>query len=517
MTIATTALAVTVSVLSVLPSNQPGNGAAPAPVGDDGHAPPQVDPRAKLVKQGDDPESFRPLVEWTNTFQGANQVPTYGDKAPVVTQHPLRLSGRPLYREGELGPGLNLIGANNLVFHHLLVYGDWRNAAGYSDNGGPGANDEVGRFATRLNLDVDFGITATERIHAFIRPLDRNADFTGFDFAGDNDGDEQLLVDGNLDALFFEGDLGAIFRGPGYPSMPIAFGKMPMFFQNGVWVEDVFTGVAVSVPAKNSPRFDIANYDWTVFAAIDDVTTGASDGNERDENDIFVVGAAAFVEANEGYWEAGYGYTGGSGSQSDIDYHNLTAAFTKRYGGWLSNSVRTIVNLGQDKDGPETADGILFLFENSLITGRLGRGKPGHNPYMQATVVPYFNAFLGIGTPQSLARDAGAGGVLKNTGINFEADAQTAFPSLDASGHDVIGAALGLEYLFDLDKQVVVEMAAQTDHGDENKSAGSEFGLGSRVQIPLNHAWILRFDAMVGFRDDGDEIAGVRVELRWKF
>ncbi|NOT29722.1 MAG: hypothetical protein HOP15_04645 [Planctomycetes bacterium] len=171
-------------------------------------------------------------------------------------------------------------------------------------------------------------------------------------------------------------------------------------------------------------------------------------------------------EAFEGYWELGYGYTFGRGAAKDADYNNLTAAFTRRYGG----CVRALFNFGQDSS-PETARGGLLLVENSLITS---------DPY---GCVPYFNLFAGHDHPQSLARAAGAGGVLKNNGINFEADALTAFPALDASGHDSYGAALGLELLMGFDasdpalrSQLVFELAGQHPYGDDAAAAGDEAG-----------------------------------------
>ena len=60
------------------------------------------------------------------------------------------------------------------------------------------------------------------------------------------------------------------------------------------------------------------------------------------------------------------------------------------------------------------------------------------------------NAWVGIDRPQSLARAAGAGDILKNTGINFETDGLTGFPKLDDTGRDTFGAVLGIEYLSDL-------------------------------------------------------------------
>jgi hypothetical protein len=173
--------------------------------------------------------------------------------------------------------------------------------------------------------------------------------------------------------------------------------------------------------------------------------------------------------------------------------------------------VRTIVNLGQDED-VDTADGALFLVENSFIT---------RAPY---AVVPYLNLFLGVDSPQSLARAAGAGGVLKNTGICFEGDALTALAALDASGHDAVGGAAGIQFLMDfvnpdpsLRSQLVLEVAGQHPRGNDANIAGDQTALGVRYQRPLSHRFIFRADATAGFLEDADDFLGVRFELRWKF
>jgi hypothetical protein len=498
-----------------------------APSAQDDHPPgeqhhePDHDPAARVVPY--EKSFFRPDPAYQETWDAAEQERIYGGKRPVRTQRPLLELGRELFREGPFQPGRSfLFGDRNQLYPHLFVYGDWRTAVGYNaalDSEGL----QFGQLATRLNLDIDLKLTATERIHAFVQPLERNADLTRIEFGEDNgDGDdEELSVDGNLDALFFEGDLGALVRGSGGTvsnfDLPFAFGLMPLLFQNGVWVEDAFTGVALTLPARNCRALNISNYDVTVFAGLDKVDSGAIAKGKGDDSDPTIVGVTGFLEALQGYFELGYGYTFGEAdvTDDDVDYHNLTAAFSRRYGAWLSNSLRAILNLGQDAD-TNSADGLLLLIENSLIT---------RNPY---GFLPYFNLFAGFGHPQSLARAGGAGGVLKNTGINFEADALSGFPALDATGHDAFGAAVGLELLMDFDQanparrsQLVLELAAQHPHGEDaddvGGNAGNEVALGVRYQRPLSNALILRTDATVGSLEEGEDYAAVRVEFRWKF
>lgn len=476
--------------------------------GDD-HAP-KMDERAKYLPE--DREAIDKFLDWRRPARPSlndwreSQSLTYSGKRELTTPRPLLEWGRRMYTTDPVNPGINWFGESNLLFPHFYVYGDWRTAVGHSNLG----VGETSRLATRLNLDLDLGITATERIHALMRPLDRNNNrFTQVGISGFDEDESELVVDGNLETLFFEGDLAAMFLGPGASSIPIAAGLVPLLFQNGVWVEDAFTGVAVSLPAKNSPKLDIANYDWTFFAAFDEVNSGAVNFDPNADTSIF--GVTTFLEATGGYWELGYGYTDAEVGGQDASYHNITAAFSQRFGQTLSNSIRVIANVGQDDvGGVNTADGVLVLIENSLITS---------SPY---TFLPYFNVFAGFGTPQSLARAAGAGGVLKNTGLNFEQDAITAFPALDATGHDAVGAAIGVQYLLGLvEQQIVIEVAGQHAHGDDAKAQGDEFAAGIRYQRPIElfgaRRALMRMDAMYGTREDADDIAGVRLEFRWKF
>jgi hypothetical protein len=113
-----------------------------------------------------------------------------------------------------------------------------------------------------------------------------------------------------------------------------------------------------------------------------------------------------------------------------------------------------------------------------------------------------------------VARAADAGGVLKNVGIDFETDGLTAFPLLDDRGSDSYGGALGIEYLFNLDRQFVVEVATVQRSKTVAGLGGAQYAVGARFQQPLDNPWILLMDAMRGFQEVGRDTVGVRVELR---
>jgi hypothetical protein len=168
-----------------------------------------------------------------------------------------------------------------------------------------------------------------------------------------------------------------------------------------------------------------------------------------------------------------------------------------------------IANAGQaTTNGPNTADGVLVLLENSLITSS------------PRSFVPYLNLWAGFDRPQSAARAGQAGGILRNTGILFESDGMTAFPTLDDTANDTWGGAVGLNILTpNWDQQLVLEIALLKAMGDNATriARGDQAGMGVRYQIPLSNAWILRSDLMYGFLQKDTDIRGARLELRTKF
>ncbi len=469
-----------------------------------------MSPEAKEVET--DKSKFSPDPSYEDKpYSAEEQIKIYGGKKAVEIVKPLFEFFRPQYSEGPFRQGVNPLGDKNTSSLQFLAFGDWRTAVAFNDNGA----NEVGQIATRLNLDLDLKLTGTERFHAFLRPLDKGGNFTRHEFAGaDREGGVEIELDGNIETLFFEGDIGAIYAGLSdeYASfdLPIALGLTPFIFQNGVWVEDAFTGGGITIAAKNSPALNISNMDFTFFAGFDKVTTPAAKDalGGLDDDDLKVFGVASFFDANEGYWEAGFGVIEGEGELSDIDYQSFTVAFTKRYGAWLSNSVRFVSTFGQDRDNTaqQTADGQIVLIENSLITS------------LPSTLVPYFNFWVGLDRPQPLAD---ATGLLKNTGINFETDGLTGFPRLDDTGHDTFGGAIGVSYIFNLDQQLVLEAASVETIGDDfepgRAAVAGQLGLQVRYQRPISPGWIVRTDAMLGLLEEQDDLSGLRFEIRRKF
>jgi len=466
---------------------------------------------AKLLSGPPSEGSFVPDPVYPDPYDPQAQLDIYGAKHlnPNPTGVPAVEWGIRMYDRGAFTPRPTwLFGPKDPVQSGFITGGDLRIAADSYDTGTGGKKQST--IAARLNLDMDLALTATERIHAFTRPLDKGGQFTRYDINGAVKDKFTHKFDFDLDTLFFEGDLGQIAGGlqnhAARFDLPIAFGRMPFVTQNGVWIEDAFDGAAFSFTAKNIPSLDVSNTDLTFFAGWAQLTTDAAPNSSR--NGVF--GLAGFADAKKGYIEYGYGYV--KAENDNLSYHNLTAAFSRRYYGRLANSVRVIGNFGQKGDPilGKTADGVLLLVENSLTPKYLKLAQAN-----QSNFVPYLNLFAGFNSPQSLARGADSGGVLRNTGITFESDGMTAYPTLDAKAHKSFGGALGLEYLFDLAHQIVVEgSVVQRMSGN---TAGDQYGIGLRYQQPIIPDLIIRFDAMKGWLQGQKDIYGIRAELRLKF
>jgi hypothetical protein len=449
-------------------------------------------------------EDFGDNIEYQLDYDACGELGAYEGKSAIPTQRPWIEWGRPFYDWGPFPPSSTILGDTNLAASQFLLYGDFR-TAGASNNTGANSTNLI---ASRLNLEMDWKVTSTERFHASFQPMNKGQNFTQLAFSSSElDFEEEFNIDPFTG--YFEGDVGAMWgglTGQVLPfEMPLAVGFMPLVFQNGIWLEDNVIGAAVTLPAMNSPAFDIPNYDITFFCLFDEVTSPAFQG---DNDAALAYGVAGFFDMLDGYVELDYAYLDDR-TRFDRSYHNLGIGYTRRYFSFLSNSVRVISNLGQDPNGIDaTADGVMLITENSLIT---------ENPYL---FVPYFNTFVGFRRVQSVARNGAAGGILRNTGILFETDNLTGFPTLDPTGNETYGGAVGLNLIpATIDRQLVVEYAfvGVLDDVALRQARGNQHGLGVRFQKNLTKAWLMRTDAMYGFRENEGDIGGARAELRYKF
>ena len=465
-------------------------------------SPASSDPAAS--KRAGKEDLFRSGPQYDKDYDAKGNLDIYGAKIVVEPPRPPVELGRQQYTSGGYDKSSTILGELNPLLPGLAIYGDWRTAVAYNNNNGK----DIAQIATRLNVDVDFKITGTERIHAFFTPLQRNNKFTRFEFGGaDSNNRFNEEFDFNPQTLFFEGDFGSLYSGfsgsEARFDLPFTVGLFPLVLQNGTWANDAILGGAITLPAKNSRKLGLPNYDITFFAAFDNVDNAGILGADR-KHDANIYGVTTFIDAFGGYIEAGYGLLQGRDELDGQLTHFLTGAYSRRYFNTVSNSTRAFANFGNDKDD----EGFLLISENSLITS------------LPSTLIPYANFFVGLGNPQPLVDGFGAG-LLKNVGINFETDALTGYPKLNDTGSNAWGGAIGLQYLFNLDQQLVFEVAMVQPFGDPIPGIGvakPQYGFGVRYQIALDRAWLFRADATYQILEGGDDDNfGVRFELRRKF
>ena len=197
-------------------------------------------PKRKKVEAKED--LFRPGPQYGTNYEAEKNIDIYGAKVAVEPPRPPLELGRQQYTSGQYDESSTFLGQLNPLLPGLAVYGDWRTAVAYNKNNGK----DVAQIATRLNVDVDFKITGTERIHAFFTPLQKNNKFTRFEFGGgDGDGRFNFEFDPNPQTLFFEGDVGSIFSGisgrEASFDLPFTVGLFPLFLQNGIWANDAMS------------------------------------------------------------------------------------------------------------------------------------------------------------------------------------------------------------------------------------------------------------------------------------
>ena len=118
--------------------------------------------------------AFRPDPQYDANYNAQGQVDIYGAKSAVEPPRPLLELGREQYTSGLYDESSTFLGELNPLLPGLAIYGDWRTAVAYNNNNGK----DIAQIATRLNIDVDFKITATERIHAFFTPIQDNNVYT---------------------------------------------------------------------------------------------------------------------------------------------------------------------------------------------------------------------------------------------------------------------------------------------------------------------------------------------------
>lgn len=414
----------------------------------------------------------------------------------------------------------------------MFVYGTLRTAWQYEETGNrlpPNTNvagppidrgeAKIEELVTRLDLFFNLALTPTERIVLGLRPFDHNGNFNSYRWQVPNltnkDGD-YFRADADIQQLFFEGDLGELFprldkNDTGAVDLGFAVGRQPLFFQEGIIINDVVDSLGVT--RNNVLVGNATNIRTTALWGWDDIHRGVGLNSRRRESaHMFALFTSidfpktsvdfdiAYVNDDEStrYLDNGTLLREGG------DQFSVGLGFVQRIG-HINTAFR--FNHSERVSGYDTIhsdSGSVFLAEASYTP-----------PYGYDLI--YATLFGVNENYQSIARDPAVGGPLGRAGILFASPGIgfVGAPIENTTDHDSVGGAIGYQKYFDeRRKQVILEVGGRTDYDGSDRT---RLGVMARYQQAISTRYVWRVDAYYVSRESLDEKRGIRTEFVVQF
>ena len=399
---------------------------------------------------------------------------------------------------GNIAPGFKI--PTGAVWQpRLWVYGSFRSGFQSYDPGN--GQDTVSEWANRLDLFANLQLTGSERVVLGLRPLNRGSDFTGYVDRGDGSVSVNEL-NGDIQHLFFEGDLAELFPGWDYDDsskndIGFSIGRQGIVFQDGFLINDNMDGIGLSKNNLIIPGVAwLTNFRSSFFYAWDGVNRVG--GVEDDDAELFALFNQ--IETIHSTINVDIAYVS-SDTRGDLFGYAIDA--TQRLGKY--NTTFRLAGSEADEEGPLGDDGQLLFAEVSWT--------PTHSHNLV-----YANGFVEIDDFTQLARDPLSGGPLGRTGILYAGQGLGSFPSaLSGDTGDAYGLALGYQLFlggeYSARRQIVFEAGARWADAD---TGHDETGLGIRFQQALGRRLVVQVDGFLADRQGLDSNYGVRLELLLK-
>ncbi len=455
--------------------------------------------------------------------------------------------GRGINEVGELEPGIELPtgavwqpafwGYGSLRMHALATDGNLRIPAG----SGSGESAEV---AARLDLFGNLQLSGTERVHMHVRPLDGDGMFTGRTLEPESDGHK--VTDFEIETLFFEGDFGEMFpridpEDRMQLDLGVGIGKFPVEFQNGYLIRDEIASFGLS---KTNVQFPgSAGLRVLGIWGFDNINE-ANGGNDQRSTKL----ALLSVEGDFpwGLLELDVGKTFGDRIRGD--QVNAGIGWTHHFAGNnfsihanYSQHGNQLVRQAQTEERVSTVAGAMVT--SIVTTAAPVNVRPNGQPkdYDGGLVVASYSTEVtpahdilyasGYWAQGDFARLASNGTPpLGPVGLSFAGVGMGSYrPALWPRPLDSFGYAVGAQFFFDDEfGNLAVEFAQRHDleDGDEFGETGGS-AITMRYQQKFANRFLLQVDAYrawlkgraAGFqdRDDDDDSAALRVELRMNF
>lgn len=388
----------------------------------------------------------------------------------------------------------------------LWVFGDYRTALNYV------ADDDTGdleEWANSMDLFANLQISGTERVLLGINPLQENGNSSGYIGRpkGNGNGTRNNL-NGRITALFFEGEFGEIFprldpEDRGAYDLGFAIGRQPIFFQEGVMLNDTIDAIGINRDTLQFPG--VVDSRLTMLFGWNEVNR---DDNQEDE-DALLYGLFsetdfrastvnvdfAFVDSDDVPTGPGDGFYAG-------------VAATQRLG-LVNTSFRVNSSHAQDTPGAAVSDGVLLMAETSFTPAGTDD-------------VAYFNGFIGFDHYASASRSLTSGGPLGRVGILFTSPGiGTVGAPVSNRADEVAGGAIGYQMFFDnARRQVIAEVGGRISDDSRtsgNSTPGDQGGIGARFQQAIGQRHVFQVDVFAVARQGESDNLGIRTEWIVRF
>lgn len=408
--------------------------------------------------------------------------------------NPLTIFGDGFWEAGKVSPGR--------FTPTLIMYGDLRTVYAAFQKADPGSASDVKTLQTKLNLQFDLKLTATERIHASFEPLTNNGQNTRVNY--DPTYDREFEHSLKPVTLFFEGELDSIISDFGGAAQhdtsdlnyAIAAGLFPFELHNGYLISDVFKGVGVT---KNNISVPWAsNFGVGVVYANSDVS--ANNSLDLVNNAFKMLTLHSFADLAYVRTEASLTWLG-TNDESDVAPGQAQNLF---YAGlsfsWLRGPVGQGLHLFGQAAGADTGNGALGVYESNY---RLTPINVDGGTYLMV------DGFYGTANWESIS------GNLNQVGTTFQSDGVTGFPSQQNNGHDSTGGSVAVEYKT-LRRRL--HFIPEVSYVDDLSALNNDVtALGLRINYGFGRRSVLRLDLRRFFPTVGDPNNAGRVEYQVKF
>ncbi len=397
------------------------------------------------LKLDEVPDRLPPLIEWGDTFLGA----------------------------GNIDSGFRL--PTGAVWQpNFMLWGNVRSGINHVDDELFTGSDELTEWVNRFDFFGQVSLSQTDRIVIGFRSFDEEGHFPGYQWQPDSDGRDEFSPE--VSVAFLEVNLAEVF--PGYGDgdasreldMDLSIGRQPLFFQEGLLINDRVDAIAVSrnnlsfLPGASNTRASVV-YAWdsinraNTFEVSDAKIWGLFTETDFPKSTVNL--DIMMVESDD---------TG------DAFYAGLSAI--QRIG--KLNTAFRILHSDPDRETPVATRGTLAMAEISWTP-----------PYTYDNV--YTNFFWSERRFSSAARDIGTGGPMGIVGILFAGAGLGSFPGpLGNSASEAYGMAVGYQKFFSNNRRQVI-----FEFGGRNNTDRTEFrqmALGVRFQQALGRHFVLRFD-----------------------